>query len=470
MNTASRVPPPGPAISPRQPARQWQFPPVRPNVFKSAIAAQAQSRAGGACKVGVILLFLIYSRISDVLGMALGSLASLIAPILVCTAIGLAVSALTGGMRRALLSPVGVLFLAYSCVLLLGVPGSVWPGGSVGVLKDYWFKSLADFICVVGLLTSLEDTRRALNAICCGVLVVILQSFLLGTAGRLALADGMLGNPNSLAFFLTALWPICWVVSQDRSRMMKAVGMLVSVLLPFVAFRTGSRMGLIMLALGCVFLFLMVSGMKRFLLVLGGAAVAIVLLATSSEEIIERYKLIFADQEDLAAAFADPQGQAAMAAGSSMSRKALRQAALKITLENPLLGVGPGMFAVATGSERTANKGAGVGWHETHNTYLQISSEAGIPAALLYIGALLYCIRSMWLLYRSTRTINSLPALFGSYSYALLASCCIIATGMVFGSYAYNLDFPILAALVTVLFSAANAQLAISRPAVRTSA
>jgi O-antigen ligase len=228
-------------------------------------------------------------------------------------------------------------------------------------------------------------------------------------------------------------------------------------------------MGLVMLVVGCGFLFLMVSGMKKFLLVLAGAAVTIVLVATSSEEIIERYKLILADQEDLAAAFADPQGQAAMAAGSSMSRKALRKAAWELTLAHPLLGIGPGMFAVATGSERGENKKDGVGWHETHNTYLQISSEAGIPAALLYVGALLYCIRSTWLLYRS-RAINGLPASFGSYGYALLASCCIAAIGMAFGSYAYNLDFPILAALVTVLFSAANAQLAISRRAVRTPA
>jgi O-antigen ligase len=469
MNAASKVIPPIPAASPKQPVQSRPAPPIRPKGFTPALFFQAPARASGSCKIAVILLLLIYSRISDLLAMKLGSIATILGPILVFTVLGLAVSALTGGMRRALLSPVGIFFLAFSGLLIVGVPGSVWPGGSVGVLKDYWFKSVADFICVVGLLTTLDDIRLALNAICCGVLFVILQSFLLGTEGRLALSEGMLGNPNSLAFFLAALWPICWVVAQDRSRAMKAVGIITCLLLPIVTFHTGSRMGLVMLVVGCGFLFLMVSGMKKFLLVLAGAAVTIVLVATSSEEIIERYKLILADQEDLAAAFADPQGQAAMAAGSSMSRKALRKAAWELTLAHPLLGIGPGMFAVATGSERGENKKDGVGWHETHNTYLQISSEAGIPAALLYVGALLYCIRSTWLLYRS-RAINGLPASFGSYGYALLASCCIAAIGMAFGSYAYNLDFPILAALVTVLFSAANAQLAISRRAVRTPA
>jgi O-antigen ligase len=465
MNAASKVKPPAPAALPKQPLRAQ---PVRPKIFTPAVYFQAPLRASGSCKIVVILLLLIYSRISDLLAMKLGHIATILGPILVFTVIGLAVSALTGGMRRALLSPVGVLFLAFSSLLILGVPGSVWPGGSVGVLKDYWFKSLADFICVVGLLTTLDDIRLALNAMCCGVSFVILQSFLLGTEGRLALSEGMLGNPNSLAFFLTALWPICWVVAQDRSRLMKAVGMLVSVLLPIAAFRTGSRMGLIMLAIGCFFLFLMVSGMKRFLLVLGGAAVAIMLLATSSEEIIERYKLIFADKEDLAAAFADPQGQAAMAAGSTMSRKALRQAAWDLTLAHPLLGVGPGMFAVATGSEK--DKRNGVGWHEAHNTYLQMSSEAGIPALLLYISALLYCIRSTWLLYRSSRATPGSHPSFATYSYALLACCCIVTTGMMFGDYAFSLDFPILSALVTVLVSAAKTQIPVFQAAVRTPA
>ncbi|KJZ39422.1 O-antigen ligase [Pseudomonas fluorescens] len=61
--------------------------------------------------------------------------------------------------------------------------------------------------------------------------------------------------------------------------------------------------------------------------------------------------------------------------------------------ENPLLGTGPGTFPMhyaTTGYAKafSANRKAGDLYRRAHNTYLEIFSELGIPAGLLFVGML----------------------------------------------------------------------------------
>jgi O-antigen ligase len=61
--------------------------------------------------------------------------------------------------------------------------------------------------------------------------------------------------------------------------------------------------------------------------------------------------------------------------------------------ENPLLGTGPGTFPLhyaPTGYAKkfSANRKIGDLYREAHNTYLEIFSELGIPAGLLFVGML----------------------------------------------------------------------------------
>lgn len=80
--------------------------------------------------------------------------------------------------------------------------------------------------------------------------------------------------------------------------------------------------------------------------------------------------------------------------------------------ENPLLGTGPGTFPLhyaATGYAKvfSANRKIGDLYRRAHNTYLEIFSELGIPAGLMFVGMLglgLYNLiraRSAWLLRRN---------------------------------------------------------------------
>jgi O-antigen ligase len=59
---------------------------------------------------------------------------------------------------------------------------------------------------------------------------------------------------------------------------------------------------------------------------------------------------------------------------SSQQRMYLLIQSLKQTALHPIFGVGPGQFEEISGV-----------WHETHNTYTQFSSEAGLPALVLFL-------------------------------------------------------------------------------------
>jgi len=82
------------------------------------------------------------------------------------------------------------------------------------------------------------------------------------------------------------------------------------------------------------------------------------------------------------------------AVGSTQSRIYLFRRSVEFTMRNPLFGVGPGQFQVAEADDAKI-KGLRAVWHETHNTYTQISSETGIPGGVLFIAALVMAYRTL---------------------------------------------------------------------------
>ena len=70
----------------------------------------------------------------------------------------------------------------------------------------------------------------------------------------------------------------------------------------------------------------------------------------------------------------DEKDDAASAYGSAQQRQQLFWRSVDVTKEHPLFGVGPGNFQNVSGN-----------WHETHNSFTQLTSEEGVPALILYV-------------------------------------------------------------------------------------
>jgi len=77
---------------------------------------------------------------------------------------------------------------------------------------------------------------------------------------------------------------------------------------------------------------------------------------------------------------------------STTSRTELTAQAMRLTIEHPIFGIGPGEFGDVSYKRFRAGQGIFIN-HAIHNSYLQISCEAGVPALLLFAAGLLVCFR-----------------------------------------------------------------------------
>jgi O-antigen ligase len=396
----------------------------------------------------LVFLFLSYSRLLDLL---LSSVRiALITSVLVFTVV-----LMTGGLQRALFSRAGVALSLFTAWLLLAVPFSYWPGGSVQLITDQWSKSFFEFIIIVGILRSLKECRLALYAVAAATIAIEVMCLLMGNTvlyGRLTVDVGVLGNPNDLAQLLLMGLPFIMLmaVTETTGPLLRAFAVLSVFGALIYASRTGSRSGMVCF----VFLVLFVivsSSWKNKMKVLGGLALCgVLVLPLISSEQRSRYLTLFQDesQEGLGT-------NELSAIDSKETRRQLLQAGIDLTLDHPLVGVGPGVFeaAEAAFAQQTGQRGQ---WHETHNTYTQVSTEAGIPGFVLYVAVLVISLRITRSVYKAARSRGLTEAAHMAYCLAL--SLIVFAVTGFFASVAYLTYLPMLAGLCTALELAVEAE------------
>jgi O-antigen ligase len=121
--------------------------------------------------------------------------------------------------------------------------------------------------------------------------------------------------------------------------------------------------------------------------VIGAGIVLILLVAISLAPGVfwQRMQTVWSDTDKA------PSETATSARGSEAERLAVLNRSIKYTFENPIFGLGLGNLAVASGTEL----GRPDAWMGAHNTFTQISSEAGLPALGLFIFLLWTTLRGM---------------------------------------------------------------------------
>jgi O-antigen ligase len=107
-------------------------------------------------------------------------------------------------------------------------------------------------------------------------------------------------------------------------------------------------------------------------------------------------------------------------------------------------------------AELAEGEGGRGNWHETHNAYTQVSSEAGVPALIFFLGILVLSIRSC---HRIHKTCGGDPRLLPLAHTALALELALAAYGIssLFSSVAYSNLLPTLAGLAVALERSASA-------------
>jgi putative inorganic carbon (HCO3(-)) transporter len=334
--------------------------------------------------------------------------------------------------------------LAWAVVTL---PMSLWPGGSLAFILGVYSKTLAIFC----LLVQVVVTPRRLRTVAWGLALMAIPLAAFGIreylAGRFISSGAvrriqsyeapLTQNPNDLALMLNLILPLTLaLILMQRAplpRLVLIIGALLSVVAIILTF---SRAGFITLAVtGALYLARALRRPGR------GWALAVLVLALLGTPFLPQGYL------DRLSTITDIRSDPT---GSAQERWGDTQAALEFVSENPVVGAGIGMNALALNELR------GALWKKIHNAYLEYAVDLGLPGLALFLIILVGCIRATVLVMRRTAARPEGRDLF-LLSEGIQTGLAAFAVAALFHPVAYHFYFYYMAGLALAARAACEA-------------
>lgn len=411
----------------------------------------------------VVFVFVVYARFPEIMDMVTGSA---VHSVRIIVGLALLATLLFGGDMRAVFSKVGVCLIAFSLWMCACVPFSIWRGGSFRMIRDTWVMALFSFVIIASAVQGLEQCRKIMYTLAAATVFIEIITFFMGRiqGGRMALLGGTLGNANYLALMLLMGAPFCLFVLRTKPglSLLKLSSLLMLLCIPVTVAATGSRGGLVTLVLMFLMFFVPLAPSQKAVVGIIALILTVVAIAWSTRSALDRFRVLLTPSTPVHLSVSE---QSAME--SAELRKELLYSSLQLTLRHPLLGVGPGMFSVANANyvqELTGHQNFNA-WHETHNTFTQLSCEDGLPGLLLYSLALLFCFKIVRSAEKRARQDSALSPV-RHMAFALRLALVAFTGTALFASNAYMYYFPMLAGLCVALDRATAGHFASLKPAV----
>ena len=317
----------------------------------------------------------------------------------------------------------------------LCIPFAIWRGGSFSLV----FGDIAKIFLITAAMALSVTTLSRLHHL------MLLQAIAMAAIAALSLhaknydsyhrlngaVGGVFDNPNDLAFNLAIAVPLCFVfLATSRSLIKKGFWIASLGLLSYTIVLTSSRSGFLAMFAGAAAALwhFGVKGRRKGVLIFAGVAVFGILCMASSKQYYTRLSsIIFQNELD--------------ETGSIAARRELLIKSIEVTATHPLFGVGPGNFDEVSGN-----------WHVSHNTYLQLSADAGIPALALFVVVLWCAFGKLNRLEGAKMNPSSLQHYVGGLKAALVG----FVVGAFFADTAYHFFPYFLIAYASALFQIAK--------------
>jgi O-antigen ligase len=342
---------------------------------------------------------------------------------------------LSGNLLRGFRDIIGGLWLGFLVWMSLAVPFSIWKGGSVALLISYIPHGWIQLYYYAAFLVSVRHCRRLMFFLIASNFLLLLDCFLYGTIkdGRFEISESMFfTNANDLALqLLIAITQFMYLFYQRQAwkQILGAGAILVTLI---YMLRTGSRGALLaVIILACVSI---AFGKNRIRSLLIGVPIALVALMLIPSSVFHRLTLVGLQPERITVNDMED----ASAVASQIQRMALFRQSVTYAITHPLVGVGPGEFAVAAYGD-SVKEGTQSPWLGTHNSYTEVASECGIPAFLLYVSVIVLTLVSNFRIFRRSAGLadgSDLNALaFCMFSATLVYAICTFFFHIAYSSY-----------------------------------
>jgi O-antigen ligase len=294
------------------------------------------------------------------------------------------------------------LLVLLSVWFIAGIPFAFWKNGSLDLFTHVWAKTLLVYLLLTITLRTLSRIYVLLWAIILSELLAtgfsILQpSRALWVGERIYGANtGFLGwNFLGIAAAMTIPY-IAVIFVTRRSALSTSLLIATSLSMLWMLILTASRGGFLNVIFSVVLtsLFVLRGSSRGRIAGLGIAAVLLMGVFFAPPVFWDRVGTLWNSPD--ASAYtgqfhSELEGLAAEE--STEGRMELLRRSIEYTFEHPIFGLGLGNFNLVSGAQHSGEPNA---WMGTHNTFTQVSSEAGLPALGLYLALLIVTARSMY--------------------------------------------------------------------------
>jgi hypothetical protein len=392
--------------------------------------AQSRPMAGAALTLTTIFLFFRISFLHEFIAAKLHFDLHIL---MLLGALSLLTAFLKGNLLIAIRNRISMYWIWFALWLCIATVTSSWRGGSFPVLMDYLRTTLPLLFLIPGVIDNTEDLLKIVRTIGWAGIATIGIGFTTKeyAQGRLILKDApSIGNSNDYAAYLIFVFPFVayLLFGPGAKSLYRLAGIVVVPLGLYQMLSTGSRGGVVGVAATLLAVLILAKPKVKFAILVGLPILAMIALPLVSSKSLDRLKSVFVSAQH-------ETNERNEAEESMQARTRLLQASIKLTFAHPLFGVGPNQFEESEYDEAKAEGRRGM-WHETHNTFTQVSSECGTPAFLFFMAGLVSTFISLWKLKSSSD-----PRL-AWIARIVLISMFGFAVCIFFLSHAY--DFPVL--------------------------
>lgn len=302
-------------------------------------------------------------------------------PAMLCVTVILVVL-LRGGIR-GLKTRIGLPLAAFVGWMILITPLSSWRSGSVSYVGWYVALHVSMFLILLMAASNFQGLKKLFYMVIAGCALNIIYGGDF-SGERFNLKSGMFGNSDDVALLAGFAAPFALFMAMQLPYMIFRVLVAVPAFgfLIYCIGLTATRAAVLGLAAMALVYLWRVSMLQRVIVLILCLAGFVTMLAVLPESVLNRFSTI-TDSLDIESARMQASESEAMA--SLTDRHDLLMDGIAMTLTSPIWGVGPGQYPQYRGTNYKYFNGRPKRMVPSHNTYIQISSENGIPGIIFYL-------------------------------------------------------------------------------------
>lgn len=300
--------------------------------------------------------------------------------------------------------PKMVAFLVF--VAIIGVPFALYPGQAFDFLTQAYVRTVLIGVITFAIARTAAGARLMAKVVAsAGLTAIFLALHVNGVNTEGRLEGAYTYDPNDLSLISVVTLPlVVWWITDRSSKFGKWLIPTVPVIL-WVIIRTDSRSGFLGLAAVTIGFLILAFKWAPARIKKAGRWVLVGMVAGSpfvGAEYFQRVESI-TDEDDYNR-------------NSPSGRVQVWKRGIGYALSNPVLGVGLHNFSTAEGrlsemGQRRAERGDGWKWSAAHNSFLQVFTELGLVAGVVFLVLVLRTAYTLTLWYRNRERIRGPPDL-----------------------------------------------------------